>query len=110
MSLTLLSGPASNQKLKNTSAVYRCSEKARDHSASQPTFTGVQVQERLIEIDTKIEAKKRRIAAATKTHAMHLSKAQESKKKLEDEGRELKEYELALEELRDLELISWSLL
>jgi len=89
--------------------VHRCSEKARLQGVSLPTFTGPQVQERLIEIDAKIEAKKRRITAAAKIHALHQAKAQESKKKLEQEERELEEYELALAELRNLELITWGL-
>ncbi|KAE9383347.1 hypothetical protein BT96DRAFT_1009323 [Gymnopus androsaceus JB14] len=89
--------------------LYRCSEKARLQRASSPTFTGAQVQERLIEIDAKIKAKKRRITAAAKIHAAHQSRAQKSKKKLEQEEQELEEYELTLAELRDLELITWGL-
>ncbi|KAE9403581.1 hypothetical protein BT96DRAFT_936232 [Gymnopus androsaceus JB14] len=90
--------------------LYRCSEKARHQGAPQPTFTGVQVQERLIKIDAKIDAKKREIVTAAKIHAMHVRKAQTSQEKLQEDERELKEYELAREELRDLDLIAWSLL
>lgn len=91
-------------------AVHRCSEIGRSQGAPQPTFTGVQVQERLIEIDTKIRAKRRQIVVAARIHAVQAAKAQETQRKLQEEERELKEYELAREELRDLELISWSLL
>lgn len=90
--------------------VHRCSENASHQGAARPTFTGIQIQERLIEIEVKIKAKRSQISTAARFHAVQVSKAQESQRKLEDEERELREYEVAREELRDLEMISWCLL